>query len=245
MEIRLRNSDKVALVDDADAELLAPLDRWRFMQQNGPEYTGYAVARQKNAEGKRSTIYMHRLILGAGPGEICDHINGDGLDNRRANLRICTHSENMRNRRGNRAAAVLYKGVRPAPTRAGVVRYTAILAGKYLGTFATPEEAARAYDVVARVEHGAFAKLNFPDEHLKEIPLTTCTSVARSGYIGVYKYGKLKRFQARVGDLVVGLFDSAEEAAKARDEKAWELQGRRARLNFPRENPMAQNSTTV
>lgn len=110
--------------------------------------------------GKKSAVLMHRLIAGAKPGQIVDHANGDRLDNRRANLRICTHAENMRNSRGKRDGL---KGVTPRARKflAGIC-----VAGRTirLGSFATAAEAALAYDAAALRHFGEFARLNFnPD----------------------------------------------------------------------------------
>lgn len=95
-----------------------------------------------------------------------DHINGDRLDNRRANLRICNGMENARNR-GVSARHIeipsRYKGV---SWERRAARWQAQIGcdGKkfHLGLFATEEEAARAYDAKARELHGDFARLNFP-----------------------------------------------------------------------------------
>jgi hypothetical protein len=91
---------------------------------------------------------MHRLIMGAGPGQRIDHRNGDGLDNRRSNLRPTTNALNQANRRRIRSKSG-FKGVswdstkRERPWRAHITVNGRM---KFLGAFATPEEAARAYD---------------------------------------------------------------------------------------------------
>lgn len=82
---------RICFVDFEDYETLRSI-KWTYTQ-NGSN--GYAV---NGAKKKR--VYMHRLIINAQPGERVDHINGDGLDNRRYNLRICSRSTNNRNRRG-------------------------------------------------------------------------------------------------------------------------------------------------
>ena len=81
-----------------------------------------------------------------------DHENGNGLDNRRENLRLATHSQNQRNRRRTRDK--VYKG-----TRRNGKKWVAHIV---LGTFASEEEAARAYDHAATLLYGEFARLNFP-----------------------------------------------------------------------------------
>ena len=106
---------------------------------------------------RHAYIALHRLVIGAKPGQIVDHVSGDVLDNRRANLRVCTHAENMRNRRMQRNNRCGFKGVYPqknsfrAQIRANGVKYL-------LGSFATPERAHQAYVEAAKRLHGDFAR---------------------------------------------------------------------------------------
>jgi hypothetical protein len=123
---------------------------------------GY-VTRSERGKTRR----LHRELLEAKPGDLIDHINGDPCDNRRANLRICTHADNMKNRRKfSGARTSKYKGVWFARKQAHTARPWRAhirIAGKptYLGSFATDLEAAKAYDAAALEHHGAFARLNF------------------------------------------------------------------------------------
>jgi hypothetical protein len=136
----------VALVDAADAEAVGAY-RW-CMDGNG-----YAM-RTIRAEGKRLTVLMHRFLLGLAHGDPRqgDHVNGDTLDNRRANLRVCTSAENHQNRHD--------RPHRGATWHAGgnCWQAQAMLAGKrhYLGSFATQEEAATAAAAFRR-EHMPFS----------------------------------------------------------------------------------------
>lgn len=106
---------------------------------------------------------LARLIVDAPEGLVVDHINGNPLDNRRENLRLCTVKENNWNRRRRIGGSSRFKGV----SRAGN-RWKAIIwpngSQKYLGSYADPEEAARAYDRAAAEEYGEFACLNFPGD---------------------------------------------------------------------------------
>jgi hypothetical protein len=103
---------------------------------------------------------MHRVLLAAPKGLVVDHWNGDTLDNRRANLRLCTQRENTLNRQS--ASLSGYRGVRQASGG----RWQAIIteAGRtaHLGMFDSPIEAALVYDRRCRELHGAFALTNFP-----------------------------------------------------------------------------------
>jgi hypothetical protein len=144
---------KFAMVDAADYEWLSQY-RWCVTGTDRP----YACRREDNR-----TIYMHRQIMRPPQGMCVDHIKGFTLDNRRANLRICTHTENMRNRQGN-SGRTLFKGV---TYQAHCGRYKASIGAKgrpkHIGYYDNPIEAARAYDRKARELFGEFARLNFPD----------------------------------------------------------------------------------
>lgn len=104
---------------------------------------------------------MHRLITGAGAGQQVDHINGNKLDNRRSNLRLCTQSENMRNRGATALNTSGFKGVHWSANdrkwRAGIK-----VEGKriFLGLYLSKEEAAEAYNRAAESLHGLFASKN-------------------------------------------------------------------------------------
>ncbi len=98
---------------------------------------------------------MHRLIMDCPDGMDVDHINGDGLDNRRENLRIVTRSQNLRNRKTFKNSKSGFKGVIFNPVNG---KWKAII---NLGTFDTSEEAAKAYDEAIKKLFGPLAKPNF------------------------------------------------------------------------------------
>lgn len=150
----------IAKIDDADWPLVSGHSWHAYVHPRGGNV--YAKATVRKGRGK-SVVWMHRVILGARPGQIVDHANGDGCDNRRSNLRLCSHRENMRNRRAARTNKLGLKGVYQDGSRFRAI----IMVDKRqmpAGNFNCPLKAARAYDVAAMRHFGEFARLNFsPD----------------------------------------------------------------------------------
>lgn len=157
-----------------DADDFKELSRFSWHTLSGG---GYAI-RIDRVNGKRKTVFMHKVIMPSPPGLVTDHINGNPLDNRRANLRICTQGENVRNRRRKRLSPSKYKGVSLVRRGDNVYYrascYTGPPKGRHLGHYPTEEAAARAYDRRAWELFGEFAKLNFPDEDPSKHPPITC-----------------------------------------------------------------------
>ena len=106
--------------------------------------------------GVKSSVYMHRALITVDAGFVIDHIDGNGLNNRKSNLRICTHTENLQN--SKTLVNPLGKGV--YCSRSGKRYYSYICVNKkriYLGSFLTKEEAKLAYDQAAFEHFGEFA----------------------------------------------------------------------------------------
>lgn len=145
-----------ALVDAADLALVEG-HRWHLLRGHNGKLYAYASG----------TLYMHRLIAGTQPGYETDHINGDGLDNRRSNLRSATASQNRANmgkpRRPRGATpSSAYKGVSWDRSR-GRWQAKIQVAGQHrnLGRYDDEAQAARAYDAAAVAAWGDFAAVNF------------------------------------------------------------------------------------
>jgi hypothetical protein len=150
-----------AIIDKEDAHLVLPY-KWQANVKH-PK-TGQIYA-QRKIDGKITG--MHRVIAGAKPGEQVDHRDRDGLNNRRANLRVCTVMQNRQNNPLYSVNPTGLRGVVPAPGRDGVWRASISVDGKYtfLGHYDSPEKAALAYDYACRKLRGEFAVLNFPDRN--------------------------------------------------------------------------------
>ena len=152
-----KNRGLAAVIDRADADLVAGFN-WRVYWLKASS-TPYASAWHGEV-----MYFMHRLILGAPNHLEVDHINGNGLDNRRVNIRLATHQQNMGNRiadRRKKPKSCPYKGVYYKKERQYWIA-TIHTQGRtrYLGSHPTPEAAAAAYDIAATEIWGEFARLN-------------------------------------------------------------------------------------
>ena len=153
---------KVALVDDEDYPLLSCFS-WSAYDKGSDGKYWYARGWDRLVESRRR-VDMHRLVMGFPRGLEIDHRNGNGLDNRKDNLRVATAAQNQANQRSRRGASK-YKGVHKSEKgwRARLSFHQRKIS---LGYFDTEEEAARAYDETAKLLWGDFAKVNFPVEGL-------------------------------------------------------------------------------
>jgi hypothetical protein len=155
-EIKLTNGG-VALVDDEDFDDLNKHKWFSHKERN----TAYAWRNEKKGFRQYGKVKMHRQILNPKKSEHVDHINGNGLDNRRDNIRVCTAQQNQMNRHNHSSHSSIYKGVSYHKQND---RWRALihLNGKpiSLGCYSTPEAAAIAYNEKAIELFGEFARPN-------------------------------------------------------------------------------------
>lgn len=138
------------IIDLEDADKVNGFN-WRAHKQLS---NVYAVREVRLPCGKRTSLYVHRLVMGDPSGLVIDHINGDGLDNRKENLRAVRHQQNIHNTKPPKNNSSGYKGVSFDKTRnKWQAKITFNRKQLHLGRFDTIEEAVEAYDK-------AFTRLN-------------------------------------------------------------------------------------
>jgi hypothetical protein len=148
---------------------VSPIDYYQFnvfhWYAEVKGYNTYAVRAVSVPEKRRTRIVsMHREIMNHPEGHVVDHKNGDGLDNRRSNLRKATKAQNMHNRRKRKNTSSKYIGVSFHKTyKAWVSQIVHEGKRRWIGKFESEIEAARAFDEAAEKYHGEFARLNFPE----------------------------------------------------------------------------------
>lgn len=149
---------KVVIIDEADVELVRR-HKWFANSTRGRTFYALTNIMHPGAIDKRTTLSMHRLILGLAESYTqVDHIDGNGLNNRRSNLRICSNSENARNRRKRIDNTSGYKGVSFDARSYKWVAYINFDGKRmHIGYFNTREDAHAAYCKAATKLHGEFA----------------------------------------------------------------------------------------
>lgn len=152
-------SHLVALVDDEDFERL---NKFRWAAQKSKKSTTYYVGRRIEEAGKSINYMMHWAVIGKPENEmVIDHIDGNGLNNQKSNLRKCTQRQNLMNRPGDADSTSKYKGVDYKPSsKKWRVQITENRKKKHIGCFNTEYEAALAYNEAAKRCYGEFARLN-------------------------------------------------------------------------------------
>jgi len=225
------------LIDEEDKERVL-IHRWCL----AGGYAYYA--------GTTHTFFLHNHLMEEIPeGKEIDHINRIKLDNRKSNLRICTHGENMVNQglRSNNSSG--YTGVGYKPTNCEIRPWASAIGYEHIGHYATKEEAALVRDKAAKEIYGDFAVLNFPNGPSEEILKIIKEGQERvaakredkytSKYYGVcFEYGKWRSYRKKAKkEHFYGYYTDEREAAMVSDKGAIKLWGKnmppRIRLNFP------------
>lgn len=147
----------VATIDASDIDLV---NGWNWSALMSPRRKAVYAARVIARDGKQTMLLMHRVIIGAEPGLVVDHRDGDGLNNRQSNLRLCSRADNALNtgRRADNKSG--FKGVF-FDARSGKWRAEIRRGGRsvHLGLHEDPEEAYARYCAAAHDIHGEFARL--------------------------------------------------------------------------------------
>ena len=159
-KIPVSNGEAFALVDDEDYDRLIKYP-WYISRTIKYKRAITCLCFYENGKARKFSSPMHRFVMNTPRGMETDHINGDTLDNRKSNLRVCTKSQNMANRKV--AGVSKYLGV---CWHKATKKWTAAIRKNNksynLGIFENEKDAALAYDKMARELHGEFARPNFP-----------------------------------------------------------------------------------
>ena len=143
------------LVDTEDYERV---NQWNWVAHWATSTKTFYAQR----EGDSGNVFMHRFIMNPPEGQQIDHIDGNTLDNRKANLRLCTHAENTKNKKKRNGKQFI--GIHFEKSSG---KWRAEIMSNYkttfLGRYNTAEAAAKARDEAAKELHGEFASLNFPN----------------------------------------------------------------------------------
>lgn len=145
--------NKITIIDDEDLELISRYKWYAHRNKSGNWYASSTI----NGVMTR----MHSLLLGT--RSLIDHKNGDGLDNRRENLRLATLSQNVANSKKRKGCTSQYKGVSWSKTENKWAAEIYINGTRiFIGLFSNEVLAAQSYDTYALAYFGEFARLNFP-----------------------------------------------------------------------------------
>lgn len=142
-------------IDDEDFERLS---KHKWITINRKKSNLFYAGRSLRINGKKIVIFLHREVIGTPPNKMfVDHKDHDGLNNQKSNLRFCTQSQNSANSIMHKANKSGYRGVHWYPRKR---KYNATIKHKHIGYFNNKEDAARAYNKLAKKYFGEFAQLN-------------------------------------------------------------------------------------
>ena len=169
-EIALDNG-KIMLCDDNDYLLFKHMKICTNYGDGKPKYArtwSFIRSKEKGKKGNNKCVLIHKLLIKCPPGMVIDHINRNGFDNRRENLRVVSQKENSRNQGLHKLQKNGFKGIRKRPSKHQEI-WQAFIMVDYkqinLGYYKTKEEAARARDIGTLKYHGPYGHLNFPREN--------------------------------------------------------------------------------
>lgn len=164
---------KIAVVDDEDYAYLMQY-KWSAVRgKQGNFYASRGITRGRNYVYTHRIILMHREVMDCPDDMQVDHIDGNGLNNQKSNLRIWSNLQNCWNGR-RRSRIFPFKGLynKRWSTGCSIIAYIQVKDKRLrLGSFQTPEEGARAYDIAAMKFFGEYAKTNFPREGYKDVDI--------------------------------------------------------------------------
>lgn len=218
---------KAAVIDSDDADIVLT-----FLWQARPNSRSWTVATAvRGDDGKQHILKLSRLLTNAPADLQVDHKNGNPLDNRKTNLRFATSNQNNHNRAVSVRSISGYKGVSVTPRgNRWLVNIKVADTNHYLGSFRTPEDAARAYDTSAVELQGEFARLNFRDRVFSREEIEAlCDRVPRKE-IGPEKISHRQRWTAEDDDMVERHDRSMKEIAEQLGRTVNAVKGRRRDL---------------
>jgi hypothetical protein len=155
-----RGPEAVVVIDYEDAILFKTYTCY----PHRTPHTSYVMCYPKGVNPRPRRRALHNIIMEPPVGKVVDHISGNGLDNRRCNMRVVDQRQNLWNSIRKSQSRSPYKGVTLLTSGRWAARIRDFRTEHYvtLGTYETAEEAARAYDAKAIELRGEYAKLNFP-----------------------------------------------------------------------------------
>ena len=175
---------QVAIIDAENLEKIGE-HRW-YAAWDSTSMKYYAVTMIKIETGKQKTLGMHRLLLNPPSHLVVDHINGNSLDNKIENLRICTHAQNARNRGKQNGVKSNHKGINKKNGKYQV-QITKDRIKYYIGSYDTYEEAVEAQESAGKELHGDFFRTS--DVIVMERgPITKLTKLLTKEYMEGYGY---------------------------------------------------------